>query len=263
MYFLQLWQMRQRLLWRLFLAMPWGLWDLTSQPGWNLYPLQGKHGVPATGQEKEFRLWRLSDYWIDKSNSEINGANKTLYKRSFAASWSCEKEGGWNRPKRPGNFPIKKTLHYLHFRSSSLISSGGIFILSMCSRKTLAHFCSDSITVQGSDISATKMTRVSGKDSAETANFSRPLWYRSPSRIHTLQRVWSKKEAKWSYWWWLSAQLKRRVTAGIHLKMTATEFHTEHKKILTRKHNNSSSRCPVNCPNHKISLTTIIYCAHI
>lgn len=156
----------------------------------------GEARSPSHWTEKEFWLWRLSDYWIDKSNSEINGANKTLYKRSFAASWSCEKEGGWNRPKRPGNFPIKKTLHYLHFRSSSLISSGGIFILSMCSRKTLAHFCSDSITVQGLDISATKMTRVSGKDSAETANFSRPLWYRSPSRIHTLQRVWSKKRSK-------------------------------------------------------------------
>lgn len=82
----------------------------------------------------------------------------------------------------------------LHFCSMCLISSGGIFILSMCSCKTLAHFCKDSITVQGLDISATKTTMVSCRDSAETANFSSPLWYKSPSRIQTLQRVWSERK---------------------------------------------------------------------
>lgn len=82
----------------------------------------------------------------------------------------------------------------LHFCSISLISSGGIFILSICSCKTLAHFCKDSITVQGLDISATKTTTVSCRDSAETANFNSPLWYKSPSRIQTLQRVWSERK---------------------------------------------------------------------
>lgn len=82
----------------------------------------------------------------------------------------------------------------LHFCSMCLISSGGIFILSMCSCKTLAHFCKDSITVQGLDISATKTTMVSCRDSAETANLSSPLWYKSPSRIQTLQRVWSERK---------------------------------------------------------------------
>lgn len=141
-----------------------------------------------------------------------------------------EKEGDQNHPKRLMNFSIKKILFYLHFLSSSLISSGGIFILSMCSRKTLAHFCRDSITVQGLDMSATKMTRVSGKDSAETANFSRPLWYRSPSRIHTLQRVWSKerREAKLlpdndHEHSWKKSHIRK------NLKATATEVPTEYK----------------------------------
>lgn len=122
--------------------------------------------------------------------------NHKHYARTALRPLDTEMKGDWNHPKRLLNLPIKKILFYLHFRSSSLISSGGIFILSMCSRKTLAHFCTDSIIVQGLDMSATKMTRVSGKDSAETANFSRPLWYRSPSRIHTLQRVWSRKRGE-------------------------------------------------------------------
>lgn len=142
----------------------------------------------------------LSTFWLlnlqEKLWNKQYKQNQIFCKGSFVTSWHCEKEGGLNHLKRLVNFPIEKILFYLHFRSSSLISSGGIFILSMCSRKTLAHFWRDSITVQGLDMSATKMTRVSGKDSAETANFSRPLWYRSPSRIHTLQRVWSKKRSK-------------------------------------------------------------------
>lgn len=74
------------------------------------------------------------------------------------------------------------------------MSSGGILSLSTWSRSTLAHFCSDSIMVQGRDMSTTNTARQSGSDWAETANLSRPLWYRSPSRIHTLQRVRSTKE---------------------------------------------------------------------
>ena len=49
---------------------------LLPRPGMEPVSLQGKHGVPATGQPGNSLLWRLSDYWIDKSNSEINGANK-------------------------------------------------------------------------------------------------------------------------------------------------------------------------------------------
>lgn len=79
------------------------------------------------------------------------------------------------------------------FCSISLIFSWGILSLSTWSRSTLAHFCSDSIIVQGRDISATNRARQSGSDWAETANLSRPLWYTSPSRIHTLQRVRSAK----------------------------------------------------------------------
>lgn len=80
------------------------------------------------------------------------------------------------------------------FCSSSLISSGTIFSLSTWSRSTLAHFCSDSIMVQGLDMSTTNIAKQLGSDCGERANFSRPLWYRSPSRIHTLQRVRSAEE---------------------------------------------------------------------
>lgn len=96
--------------------------------------------------------------------------------------------------RNANNLWIDKVKHYLLFCSISLMSSGGILSLSTWSRSTLAHFCSDSITVQGRDISATNTARQSGSDWAETANLSRPLWYRSPSRIHTLQRVRSAKE---------------------------------------------------------------------
>lgn len=82
---------------------------------------------------------------------------------------------------------------YSLFSSSSFISSGTIFNLSTWSRSTLAHFCSDSIMFQGLDISTTNMAKQLGRDWAETANLSRPLWYRSPSRIQTLQRVRSAK----------------------------------------------------------------------
>lgn len=80
------------------------------------------------------------------------------------------------------------------FCSSSLISSGAIFSLSTWSRSTLAHFCSDSMMVQGLDMSTTNTAKQLGRDCGETANFSRPLWYRSPSRIHTLQRVRSVED---------------------------------------------------------------------
>lgn len=80
------------------------------------------------------------------------------------------------------------------------MSSGGILSLSTWSRSTLAHFCKDSIMVQGRDMSATNTARQLGRDWGETANLSRPLWYRSPSRIHTLQRVRSaKKKTKYQF----------------------------------------------------------------
>lgn len=79
------------------------------------------------------------------------------------------------------------------------MSSGGILSLSTWSRSTLAHFCSDSIMVQGRDISATNTARQSRSEWVETANLSRPLWYRSPSRIQTLHRVRSAKEIKSKY----------------------------------------------------------------
>lgn len=90
----------------------------------------------------------------------------------------------------------KVTLYSL-FCSISLITSGKTLSLSTWSRSTLAHFCSDSIMDQGRDISTTNTAKQSDSDCAETANLSRPLWYTSPSRIHTLQRVRSlKKEIK-------------------------------------------------------------------
>lgn len=89
---------------------------------------------------------------------------------------------------------INKVNYYLLFCSISLLSSGWILSLSTWSRRTLAHFCSDSIMVHGRDISATNTAKQSGSDLAETANLSKPLWYTSPSRIHTLQRVRSAKE---------------------------------------------------------------------
>ncbi len=73
--------------------------------------------------------------------------------------------------------------------SISFISPGAIFNLSTCSRSTLVHFCNDSMMVQGRDMSTTSTARLSFSDSAVTANFSKPLWYRSPSRIQMLQRV--------------------------------------------------------------------------
>lgn len=106
---------------------------------------------------------------------------------------------------------VDKVKHYLLFCSSSLMFSGGILSLSTWSRSTLAHFCSDSIMVQGRDISATNTARQSGSDWAETANLSRPLWYRSPSRIHTLQRVRSAKENTsnafivYNYWYFVKS----------------------------------------------------------
>jgi len=81
--------------------------------------------------------------------------------------------------------------HVLLFCSSSLVCSAEIFSLSTWSRRTLAHFCRDSMMLQGRDMSTTNRARLSASVWAVTANFSRPLWYRSPSRIHTLHRVGS------------------------------------------------------------------------
>lgn len=83
------------------------------------------------------------------------------------------------------------------FCSISLMTSGSILSLSTWSRSTLDHFCSESMMIQGRDISTTNTAKQSVTDWAETANLSRPLWYRSPSRIHTLQRVRSTQD-KWS-----------------------------------------------------------------
>lgn len=80
-----------------------------------------------------------------------------------------------------------------HFCSISFISSGGIFSLSTCSLTTLAHFCKESKAVQGFDISTASITRVSFRERASRENLSSPLWYRSPSKIHTLHLVWSTK----------------------------------------------------------------------
>lgn len=85
---------------------------------------------------------------------------------------------------------------YSHFCSISFISSGGIFNLSICSLTTLAHFCKESSAVQGLDMSTTNIIRVSFRELASIANFRRPLWYRSPSKIHTLHLVWSTKNEK-------------------------------------------------------------------
>lgn len=87
-----------------------------------------------------------------------------------------------------------KTRQNSLFCSSSLISSGTILSLSTWSRSTLAHFCSDSMMVQGLDMSTANTAKQLEMDCGERANFSRPLWYRSPSRIHTLQRVRSAEE---------------------------------------------------------------------
>lgn len=83
----------------------------------------------------------------------------------------------------------ENTKQHLLLCSISFISSGAIFSLSTCSRSTLVHFCNDSMMVQGRDMSTTNTARLSFSDSAVTANFSKPLWYRSPSRIQTPQRV--------------------------------------------------------------------------
>ena len=79
----------------------------------------------------------------------------------------------------------------LHLCSMSLIVSGMILSLSMCSRTTLAHFCNESIAIQGLDMSTTSRIIVLAKLSWDTANFWRPLWYRSPSNTQALHLVWS------------------------------------------------------------------------
>lgn len=87
-------------------------------------------------------------------------------------------------------------LDYSHFCSISFISSGGIFNLSICSLTTLAHFCKESKAVQGFDISTTNVTRVSFREMASSENLRRPLWYGSPSKIHTLHLVWSTTDKR-------------------------------------------------------------------
>lgn len=82
------------------------------------------------------------------------------------------------------------------FCSISLMTSGSILSLSKWSRSTLDHFCSESMMIQGRDMSTTNTAKQSDSDLAETANLSRPLWYRSPSRIHTLQRVKSGQDKR-------------------------------------------------------------------
>lgn len=74
------------------------------------------------------------------------------------------------------------------------MTSGSILSLSTWSRSTLDHFCSESMMSQGRDMSTTNTAKQSDSDLAETANLRRPLWYRSPSRIHTLQRVKSRQD---------------------------------------------------------------------
>lgn len=84
---------------------------------------------------------------------------------------------------------------YSHLSSSSLMVSGGTLSLSTKSLTTLPHFCSESMASQGRDRSTTNTTSESSRFSVDTANFCRPLWYRSPSSTHALHRAWSAKKS--------------------------------------------------------------------
>ena len=74
---------------------------------------------------------------------------------------------------------------YSQLCSYSLICSGGIRNLSICSCSMRAHFSRDSMMDHGDDIDATSSTSVSAKLSCDRANFNRLLCWVSPSRIHT------------------------------------------------------------------------------